>query len=147
MAIDPNLVAHEEHLRYRWNQYRSTRASIEKNEGSLANFAKSYERYGIVHENVSGVWLRGCGVAVGWLRLQQQAAQPGLAARGGGRGWPAKYTCWHGNYSSSSSSGAAVATPKPALPGPPWPPRPAPAPACRAVLCTASGPPGRWRLS
>ncbi|EFN60069.1 hypothetical protein CHLNCDRAFT_33566 [Chlorella variabilis] len=48
--IDPNLAAHEEHLRYRWNQYTSTLASIEQNEGSLANFAKGCDRYGIVHE-------------------------------------------------------------------------------------------------
>jgi 1,4-alpha-glucan branching enzyme len=66
VAVDPNLVAHEEHLRYRWNQYRSTRASIEKNEGSLANFAKSYEHYGIVHENVS---IEVCGSGVSGSRL------------------------------------------------------------------------------
>lgn len=50
VEIDPNLAGHQEHLRYRWQQYKSTLASIEQHEGSLADFARSYERYGIVHE-------------------------------------------------------------------------------------------------
>lgn len=45
--------AHEEHLKYRWQQYRGTKASILSNERSLADFARGYERYGVVKENVS----------------------------------------------------------------------------------------------
>lgn len=47
------LQAHEEHLRYRWQQYRGTKDAILANERSLADFAKGYERYGVVKENVS----------------------------------------------------------------------------------------------
>ncbi len=59
MDIDPNLAGHEAHLRYRWDQYISTLASIEQNEGSLANFARGYDRYGIVHEKVRCGLLKG----------------------------------------------------------------------------------------
>ncbi|KAI7843063.1 hypothetical protein COHA_003235 [Chlorella ohadii] len=51
VALDPNLQAHEEHLRYRWQQYRGTKDAILANERSLADFAKGYERYGVVKEN------------------------------------------------------------------------------------------------
>lgn len=73
--IDPNLAAHEEHLRYRWNQYTSTLASIEQNEGSLANFAKGCDRYGIVHEKV------GQELAGGRRRLGQAGGGSRLAVR------------------------------------------------------------------
>lgn len=37
----------------RWDQYRATKASIQEHEGSLADFARGYQRYGIVREEVS----------------------------------------------------------------------------------------------
>jgi hypothetical protein len=40
-----------------WNQYQATRASILAHEGSLAEFAKGYQRYGIVREQVGGALL------------------------------------------------------------------------------------------
>ena len=40
VAGDPQLVAHEDHLRYRYAQYGATREAIEAAEGSLAAFAK-----------------------------------------------------------------------------------------------------------
>jgi hypothetical protein len=64
--VDSNLVAHEEHLRYRWNQYKQTLASIVQHEGSLADFARGYERYGIVTEDVSCAALRLCAEAFEW---------------------------------------------------------------------------------
>ena len=38
--VDEQLLAHEEHLRYRFAQYQRTKAAIEQKEGSLQNFAK-----------------------------------------------------------------------------------------------------------
>jgi hypothetical protein len=37
---DETLLAHEEHLKYRFAQYVRTKEAIERREGSLAEFAK-----------------------------------------------------------------------------------------------------------
>ena len=44
--MDPNMAAHEEHMRYRWKQYKGTREAILANEGSVEAFAESYKKCG-----------------------------------------------------------------------------------------------------
>lgn len=39
-TIDEDLLAHEEHLKYRYKQYLDTKEALEKAEGSIADFAK-----------------------------------------------------------------------------------------------------------
>lgn len=39
-GIDPQLNEHRDHLEYRWNQYQTVKANIEKAHGSLEEFAK-----------------------------------------------------------------------------------------------------------
>jgi hypothetical protein len=38
--IDEDLLAHEEHLKYRYKQFLQTKEALEKAEGSLTEFAK-----------------------------------------------------------------------------------------------------------
>ena len=38
--MDADLLAHEEHLKYRYAQFVQTKAALEQAEGSLENFAK-----------------------------------------------------------------------------------------------------------
>ena len=38
--VDEDLLAHEEHLKYRYKQFLDTKEALEKAEGSIANFAK-----------------------------------------------------------------------------------------------------------
>ena len=40
-ALDTSLLAHEEHLKYRYAQFMQTKAALEEAEGSLENFAKA----------------------------------------------------------------------------------------------------------
>jgi len=39
-SVDPQLGEHRDHLEYRWNQYQTVKANIEKAHGSLEEFAK-----------------------------------------------------------------------------------------------------------
>ena len=39
-AVDEDLLAHEEHLKYRYRQFQQTKEALEKAEGSLTDFAK-----------------------------------------------------------------------------------------------------------
>ena len=39
-VVDEDLLAHEEHLKYRYRQFLQTKDALEKAEGSLADFAK-----------------------------------------------------------------------------------------------------------
>ena len=48
-ALDADLLAHEEHLKYRYAQFVQTKAAIEAAEGSLENFAKACPRRGLMH--------------------------------------------------------------------------------------------------
>jgi len=50
---DPVLAAHEEHLKYRWDQYLRTKESITSNEGGLASFALGHHRFGFTQEPTS----------------------------------------------------------------------------------------------
>ena len=38
--VDEDLLAHEEHLKYRYKQFLDTKEALEKAEGSIADFAK-----------------------------------------------------------------------------------------------------------
>lgn len=38
--VDEDLLAHEEHLKYRYKQFLDAKEALEKAEGSIANFAK-----------------------------------------------------------------------------------------------------------
>ncbi|KAK9842677.1 hypothetical protein WJX74_000550 [Apatococcus lobatus] len=58
-ASDKDLLPHQEHLTYRYCQFQETKERIETAEGSLANFAKGYERMGFVRE-------KGCLVYREW---------------------------------------------------------------------------------
>lgn len=50
VEVDPMLAAHQDHLRYRMKEFVKRKSDIEKVEGSLANFAKGYEKYGFTRE-------------------------------------------------------------------------------------------------
>jgi hypothetical protein len=66
MALDPQLAAHEGHLRYRQQQYLRTKASIERHEGSLAAFALGYQKMGITRQGGATVyreWAPGAAAA------------------------------------------------------------------------------------
>ena len=39
-TVDEELLAHEEHLKYRYKQFLDTKEALEKAEGSIADFAK-----------------------------------------------------------------------------------------------------------
>lgn len=56
MKQDPQLSAHEEHFKYRLSQYRRTKASIEENQKSLADFALGHETFGIHREGNTTVY-------------------------------------------------------------------------------------------
>ena len=49
-AHDPELVAHEDHLRYRTEQFARTLRALEESEGSLEAFADGAKRFGLVRE-------------------------------------------------------------------------------------------------
>eukprot|EP00798_Chlamydomonas_sp_ICE-L_P020992 gene20992-27850_t len=49
--VDPGLVAYEGHLNYRYERYEQMKVSIEKAEGSLAEFAQGYNKLGFTREN------------------------------------------------------------------------------------------------
>ncbi|EIE25420.1 starch branching enzyme [Coccomyxa subellipsoidea C-169] len=61
--LDEDLLDHEEHLKYRYNQFLQTKASLEKAEGSLANFAKGYEKMGFFREGNATVYREWCPAA------------------------------------------------------------------------------------
>ena len=44
-ALDTDLLAHEEHLKYRYAQFTQTKAALEQAEGSLENFAKACSHF------------------------------------------------------------------------------------------------------
>jgi len=46
VEVDPLLAPHQNHLRYRVNEYMKRRQAIEEYEGGLEAFAKGYEKYG-----------------------------------------------------------------------------------------------------
>ena len=49
-AHDPELVAHEDHLRYRTEQFARTLRALEESEGSLEAFADGAKKFGLVRE-------------------------------------------------------------------------------------------------
>lgn len=58
---DPSLWSHADHFRYRWNVFRTIRASIDANEGGLDAFSQGYKYFGLnrgEHEGRGGVWYR-----------------------------------------------------------------------------------------
>ncbi len=53
-AVDEDLLAHEEHLKYRYRQFLQTKEALEKAEGSLTDFAKvSCPRHPCRHDPLS----------------------------------------------------------------------------------------------
>ena len=73
LRVDPDLVAHEEHLRYRFSQYTATRAAIERAEGGLAQFALACLCAVLVRVCVR-VCVRTPGVFSAWRRLSAERA-------------------------------------------------------------------------
>lgn len=66
LKLDPQLAAHEGHLRFRQSQFRRTLDSICRHEGSLAEFAASYKRMGITRQGgvtVYREWAPGAAAA------------------------------------------------------------------------------------
>lgn len=60
VAADPNLLGHEGHLRYRWEQYKRTREALAAaGGGSLAAFATGHQHFGIMRH-------KGCTVYREW---------------------------------------------------------------------------------
>lgn len=47
---DPELIAHEDHLRYRTEQFARTLRALEESEGSLEAFADGAKKFGLVRE-------------------------------------------------------------------------------------------------
>ncbi|CAK0744688.1 1,4-alpha-glucan-branching enzyme, chloroplastic/amyloplastic [Coccomyxa viridis] len=54
--VDEDLLAHEEHLKYRYKQFLDAKEALEKAEGSIANFAKGYEKLGFRREGNATVY-------------------------------------------------------------------------------------------
>ena len=48
---DPELIAHEDHLRYRNEQFARTLRALEDSEGSLEAFADGAKKFGLVHDS------------------------------------------------------------------------------------------------
>ncbi|CAL5219263.1 g1061 [Coccomyxa viridis] len=62
-AVDEDLLAHEEHLKYRYRQFLQTKEALEKAEGSLTDFAKGYEKLGFRREGNTVVYREWCPAA------------------------------------------------------------------------------------
>ena len=43
VASDENLAGHEEHLKYRYQQFLATKDAIDQNEGGLLEFSKVWK--------------------------------------------------------------------------------------------------------
>ncbi|KAG2486093.1 hypothetical protein HYH03_015188 [Edaphochlamys debaryana] len=56
VATDAQLANFADHFRYRWKQYTNTLANIERGAGSLEDFSKGYEYYGITREDGATVY-------------------------------------------------------------------------------------------
>lgn len=77
---DDNLAGHEEHLKYRYSQFLATKDSIEKNEGSLAEFAKVRcpPGQGCIL-SVDTVFVRGFGTYIHTIERRRVLNTPGIA--------------------------------------------------------------------
>lgn len=64
-STDPQLEAHEQHLRYRSDQYLRTLESIVRNEGSLEDFANGHQRFGIHRRDGCTVYREWAPGAIG----------------------------------------------------------------------------------
>ncbi|GAB4816312.1 hypothetical protein N2152v2_003358 [Parachlorella kessleri] len=56
VASDENLAGHEEHLKYRYQQFLATKDAIDQNEGGLLEFSKGYEKLGIIRKDGKTVY-------------------------------------------------------------------------------------------
>lgn len=59
--LDQKLTTIRTHVVYRYNKYKAMKASIEAAEGSLANFAEGYKKFGFNRGEClgkQGIWLR-----------------------------------------------------------------------------------------
>ncbi|KAG5055660.1 hypothetical protein JHK85_008170 [Glycine max] len=70
--IDPSLLAHREHLDFRYGQYKRLRYEIDKHEGGLDTFSRGYEKFGFQRsklpargQNEDGEQGGGIGCATG----------------------------------------------------------------------------------
>ncbi|KAL5135449.1 1,4-alpha-glucan-branching enzyme 1, chloroplastic/amyloplastic [Glycine soja] len=55
--IDPSLLAHREHLDFRYGQYKRLRYEIDKHEGGLDTFSRGYEKFGF-QRSATGITYR-----------------------------------------------------------------------------------------
>ncbi|KAK9820161.1 hypothetical protein WJX72_006858 [[Myrmecia] bisecta] len=54
--LDADLVAHQDHLKYRYQQFLETKHKIEEVEGSIAEFAKGYQKFGFTRTSNATVY-------------------------------------------------------------------------------------------
>ena len=54
---DPSIQCVNEHIKNRYDRYLQKKREIERQEGSLSNFALSYKTYGI-HRTATGIIYR-----------------------------------------------------------------------------------------
>ncbi|CAJ1886898.1 unnamed protein product [Sphenostylis stenocarpa] len=52
--IDPSLLAHHEHLDFRYGQYKRLHDEINKHEGGLDTFSRGYEKFGFIRRKSIG---------------------------------------------------------------------------------------------
>ncbi|GBF90721.1 1,4-alpha-glucan-branching enzyme [Raphidocelis subcapitata] len=85
--VDPDLRAYSGHLDYRWGQYEAAKAEITGNEGSLEEFAKGYQRFGVLREGDATVyreWAPGAAAAAlmgdfsGWQPVAMERGEFGV---------------------------------------------------------------------
>ncbi|KAG4913504.1 hypothetical protein JHK82_054089 [Glycine max] len=65
--IDPSLLAHRDHLDFRYGQYKRLCYEIDKHEGGLDTFSRGYEKFGFIRST----WWCICGPTA--ASFQQQA--------------------------------------------------------------------------
>jgi hypothetical protein len=50
VEVDPLLIPHVHHLRYRFQEFLRQRSAIDKHEGGLEVFSRGYEKFGFTRE-------------------------------------------------------------------------------------------------
>ncbi|RDX73804.1 1,4-alpha-glucan-branching enzyme 1, chloroplastic/amyloplastic [Mucuna pruriens] len=76
--IDPSLLAHREHLDFRYGQYKRLHDEINKHEGGLDTFSRGYEKFGFTRsggQKRGSMWFQAH--KKNWLDRFQQPAHGG----------------------------------------------------------------------
>jgi len=56
VKVDPAMKDHQDHINYRWEQYKETKQAIVKAEGGLAQFAQGYKKLGVTRVGKATVY-------------------------------------------------------------------------------------------